>query len=81
VSAGALDDWVGLLVLPITKIGSGLHPKVKQEKGLATDQLNKREFNKLGFGPKVLAKIKNRTTIWCFEVILISLYCSNFQNL
>jgi hypothetical protein len=25
---------------PITKIGSGLHPKVKQEKGLATDQLN-----------------------------------------
>jgi hypothetical protein len=26
---------------------------------LATDQLNKREFNKLGFGPKVLAKIKN----------------------
>jgi hypothetical protein len=30
-----------------------------QEKGLATDQLNKREFNKLGFGPKVLAKIKN----------------------
>ena len=44
---------------PITKIGSGLHPKVKQEKRLATDQLNKREFNKLGFGPKVLAKIKN----------------------
>jgi hypothetical protein len=40
---------------PITKIGSGLHPKVKQEKGLATGQLNKREFNKLGFGPKVLA--------------------------
>jgi hypothetical protein len=31
---------------PITKIGSGLHPKVKQEKGLATEQLNKREFNK-----------------------------------
>jgi hypothetical protein len=47
----------------VTPIGSGLHPKVKQEKGLATDQLNKREFNKLGFGPKVLAKIKNLSIV------------------
>ncbi|CAB5500059.1 hypothetical protein AZO1586I_593 [Bathymodiolus thermophilus thioautotrophic gill symbiont] len=44
---------------PITKIGSGLHPKIKQEKELAMEQLNKREFNELGFGPKVLAKIKD----------------------
>ncbi len=44
---------------PITKIGSGLHPKIKQEKELAMEQLNKRAFNELGLGPKVLAKIKN----------------------
>ncbi len=45
--------------LPITKIGSGLHPKVKQEKELATSQLNNGEFDKLGFGSEVLDKIKN----------------------
>ncbi len=45
--------------LPITKIGSGLLPKIKQEKKLAVKQLNKNEFEKLGLGPEVLNKIKN----------------------
>lgn len=44
---------------PITKIGSGLHPKIKRERALAMEQLNKGEFSKIGLGPKVLAKIRN----------------------
>lgn len=43
---------------PITKIGSGLHPKVSQERQLAMAQLEKAEYNQLGFGPKVINKIK-----------------------
>ena len=43
---------------PITKIGSGLHHKIKQEKELAKNQLERSEFDKLGLGPKVLYKIK-----------------------
>jgi len=44
---------------PITKVGSGLHPKVKQERILALEQLNKSEFTKIGLGPKVRTKIKD----------------------
>lgn len=44
---------------PITKIGSGLHPKVKIEKEIAMEQLGNKEYTKLGFGPVAINKIKN----------------------
>lgn len=44
---------------PITKIGSGLHPKVKREKQLAMQQFKQEEYSQLGFGPKVINKINN----------------------
>ena len=44
---------------PITKIGSGLHPKVRQEKQKAMQQLSKADYNTLGLGPRVVNKIKN----------------------
>lgn len=43
---------------PITKIGSGLHPKVKIEREKAMQQFNNFEYNKLGFGPDVIERVK-----------------------
>lgn len=44
--------------VPITQIGSGLTPKVEEEKTLAKEQLQNLEYDNLGIGPLVLRNIK-----------------------
>lgn len=43
---------------PITKIGSGLHPKVKIEKARAMEQFQQTKYNELGIGPEVIRKVQ-----------------------
>jgi integrating conjugative element protein (TIGR03755 family) len=44
--------------VPITKVGTGLHPKIQQEQEFAMLQFNEAKYNELGLGPSVINKIR-----------------------
>ena len=45
---------------PSTKVGLGLHPKVKQEREKVIEQINNQEWDKLGINSSVQVKLGNR---------------------